>query len=194
MLRTTAWAVLLAGFILPAGLVAQKIQNDRHSDAFIPGGSDEGRIAQEVRHQLVMLPYYTIFDDLGFRIQGSTVTLEGQVTNPVLKSDAENVVKRVEGVTNVVNNIEVLPLSPMDNQFRRAEMRAIYGNPQIGDRYGYQAVPPIHIIVKNGHVTLEGVVANDFDKNFIGVRANTVPNVFSVTNNLVVENKGGKKS
>jgi hyperosmotically inducible periplasmic protein len=146
MRRMLASAILLAAFMLPAGLVAQKIQNDRHSDAFIPGAPNEGRIAQEVRHQLVMLPYYTIFDDLGFRVQGSTVTLEGQVTNPVLKSDAENVVKRVEGVTNVVNNIEVLPLSPMDNQIRRAELRAIYGNPQIGDRYGFQALPPIHII------------------------------------------------
>jgi hyperosmotically inducible protein len=136
-----------------------------------------------------MLPYYTIFDDLGFRVEGSTVTLEGQVTNPTLKSDAENVVKRIEGVSNVVNNIEVLPLSPMDNQIRRAEMRAIYGDPQIGDRYGFQALPPIHILVRNGHVTLEGVVASDFDKNFINTRANAVPNVFSVANNLIVEKK-----
>lgn len=160
-----------------------------HQDPFIPGNANDSRILQEVRHQLVMLPYYTIFDDLGFRVDGSTVTLEGQVTNPVLKSDAENAAKRVEGVSNVVNNIEVLPLSPMDDQVRRAELRAIYGNPQIGDRYGFQALPPIHIIVKNGHVTLEGVVANDFDKNFINVRANAVPNVFSVTNNLIVESK-----
>jgi hyperosmotically inducible protein len=164
-------------------------QHHHHEDAFIPGSANESRIAQEVRHQLVMLPYYTIFDDLGFRVDGGTVTLEGQVTNPVLKSDAEGVVKHVEGVTSVVNNIEVLPLSPMDDQVRRAELRAIYGNPTIGDRYGFQALPPIHILVKNGHVTLEGVVANEFDKNFINARANAVPNVFSVTNNLVVEAK-----
>jgi hyperosmotically inducible protein len=135
-----------------------------------------------------MLPYYTIFDDLAFRVEGSsTVTLLGAVTNPVLKSDAENVVKRIEGVTSVVNDIEVLPVSPMDWQIRRAEFRAIYGDPQIATRYGYRALPSIHIIVKNGHVTLEGLVANQFDKNLIGVRANEVPNVFSVTNNLVVE-------
>jgi hyperosmotically inducible protein len=142
---------------------------------------------KEVRRQLLMLPYYTIFDDLAFRVQGGTVTLLGAVTNPVLKSDAENVVKRIEGVGNVVNNIEVLPVSPMDSQIRRAEFRAIYGDPQISTRYGYQALPSIHIIVRNGHVTLEGVVANQGDKNLVGIRANGVPNVFSVTNNLVVE-------
>lgn len=157
-----------------------------HEDAFIPGPSTDSRIAKEVRHQLVMLPYYTIFDDLGFRVDGTTVTLEGDVTNPVLKSDAQNVVKTVEGVTQVVNNIKVLPLSPMDWQIRRAEFRAIYGDPQIGDRYGHQALPPVHIIVDNGHVTLEGVVANQGDKNLINVRANGVPNVFSVTNSLMV--------
>ena len=97
--------------------------------------------------------------------------------------------KRVEGVTNVVNNIEVLPLSPMDNEIRRAEYRAIYGDPQIGTRYGFNALPSIHIIVKNGHVVLEGVVANTADKNLIGIRANGVPNVFSVTNNLMVESQ-----
>ena len=134
-----------------------------------------------------MLPYYTIFDDLAFRVDGSTVTLLGAVTNPVLKSDAGNVVKGVEGVTAVNNQIKVLPLSPMDNQIRRAMYRTIYGDPQIGDRYGNRALPSIHIIVENGHVTLEGVVANQFDKNLINIRANSVPNVFSVTNNLQVE-------
>jgi hyperosmotically inducible protein len=117
------------------------------------------------------------------------VTLTGQVTNPVLKSDAQNVVKRVEGVTNVVNNIEVLPLSPMDNQIRRAVARAIYGDPTLSTRYGFQAMPSIHIIVKNGHVRLEGVVANQMDKQIAGTRANTVPNVFSVENDLQVEGK-----
>ena len=134
-----------------------------------------------------MLPYYGIFDDLAFRVDGSTVTLMGSVARPVLKSDAENVVKRIEGVTQVVNQIKVLPLSPMDDQIRMAEYRAIYGDSQLGTRYGYRALPSIHIIVENGHVTLEGVVANQFDKNLINVRANAVPNVFSVTNNLVVE-------
>ena len=173
----------------PLLLSAQSNAQQNHNDAFIPGNANESRIVQEVRHQLVMLPYYTIFDDLGFRVNGGTVTLEGEVTNPVLKSDAEGVTKRVEGVTNVVNNIEVLPVSPMDWQIRRAVARTIYGDPQIGDRYGNQALPPIHVIVKNGNVTLEGVVANTFDKNLINVRVNSVPNVFKVTNNLVVEKR-----
>ncbi len=176
--------VLAAGLLFAPALFAAGQKN--HDDAFIPGSPNEGKIIKEVRHQLVMLPYYTIFDDLGFRVDGSTVTLEGAVTNPVLKSDAQNVVKNVEGVSQVVNNIKVLPLSPMDNQIRRAEFRAIYGDPQIGDRYGHQALPPVHIMVENGHVTLEGVVANQGDKNLIGIRANAVPNVFSVQNNLQV--------
>ena len=97
--------------------------------------------------------------------------------------------KRVEGVTQVNNEIEVLPPSPMDDQIRRAEARAIYGDPALGDRYGNQALPPIHIIVKNGNVTLEGVVANQFDKNLINVRSNAVPNVFKVQNDLMVAGK-----
>ena len=161
-------------------------QDKNHNDAFVRGDADENRIAREVRHELVMLPYYGIFDDLAFRVDGGTVTLLGAVTRPVLKSDAENVVKRVEGVTKVVNNIEVLPPSPMDDQIRRAEFRAIYGDESIGMKYGYSALPSIHIIVKNGHVTLEGVVDSQFDKTLINTRANTVPNVFSVTNNLQV--------
>lgn len=167
-------------------------QDKNHNDAFVRGTPDESRIAHQVRHELVMLPYYGIFDDLAFRVDGTTVTLLGAVVNPVLKSDAENVVKRVEGVTNLVNNIEVLPVSPMDDQIRRAEFRAIYGDPSIGTRYGYQALPSIHIIVKNGHVVLEGVVDSQFDKTLINTRANTVPNVFSVTNNLQIVNEKQK--
>jgi hyperosmotically inducible protein len=167
---------------------AQK-QDNNHNDAFIPGSAEENRIAREVRHQLVMLPYFGVFDDLAFRVDGSTVTVMGSVTRPTLKSDAENVAKRVEGVTRVLNNIEVLPLSPMDDQIRRAEYRAIYGDPTLSTRYGFRALPSIHIIVKNGHVTLEGVVANEGDKNLIGIRANGVSNVFSVTNNLRVESR-----
>jgi hyperosmotically inducible protein len=182
---------LLAG-ILATGLIVTGVsfagQKD-HNDAFTRGQSNESRIAQEVRHQLVMLPYYSIYDDLAFRVDGGTVTLLGAVTRPTLKSDAENVSKRVEGVTQVNNQIEVLPLSPMDWQIRHAMARTIYGDPSIGDRYGDQALPPIHIIVKNGNVTLEGVVANQFDKNLINVRANAVPNVFKVQNNLIVSGK-----
>src|ERR1700733_2510291 len=113
----------------------------------------------------------------------------GAVVRPTLKSDAANVVKRVEGVTQVVNEIKVLPLSPMDDQIRRAAYRAIYGDPMLSTRYGYRALPSIHIIVANGQLALEGVVANAADKNLVGIRANGVSNVFSVTNNLQIETK-----
>jgi hyperosmotically inducible protein len=166
-----------------ASLMAQT----QHNDPYVSGPANEPKMAQEIRHQLVMLPYYSIFDDLAFQVNGDTVTLLGAVTRPTLKSDAANVVKRIEGVTQVNNQIEVLPLSPMDDQIRLATFRAIYGDPQIGTRYGNRALPSIHIIVKNGNVTLEGVVANEGDKNLINIRASGVPNVFKVNNNLVVE-------
>ncbi len=143
------------------------------------------QLAKEVRHELVMLPWYSVFDNLAFRVSGDKVTLLGQVTRPTLKSDAEGVVKRIEGVASVENKIEVLPLSPMDDQLRRSFYRAIYGESGL-QRYANQAVPSIHIIVSNGHVTLEGVVDNDMDKNLANIRANQVPNVFSVKNNLAV--------
>jgi hyperosmotically inducible protein len=147
------------------------------------------KLIKEVRHQLVMLPYYSVFDNLAYKVDGDTVTLYGQVTRPTLKSDAEAAVKSIEGVASVVNNIEVLPLSPMDDQLRRAVYRAIYGDSALS-RYSIQAVPPIHIIVKNGNATLEGVVDSESDKNLANLRASQVPNVFSVKNNLVVANEG----
>jgi hyperosmotically inducible protein len=142
-------------------------------------------LIKEVRHQLVLLPYYSVFDNLVFQVQGSKVILMGQVVRPTLKSDAEAAVKTIEGVTGVENNIEVLPTSPNDDRIRRAVYRAIYGEPALS-RYALSAVPSIHIIVKNGNVTLEGVADNETDKNMAGLRANGVPNVFSVKNNLVV--------
>jgi hyperosmotically inducible protein len=142
------------------------------------------KLYKEVRHQLVMLPWYSVFDNLAYQVEGDKVILYGQVTRPTLKSDAEAAVKSIEGVASVVN-IEVLPVSPMDDQLRRAVYRAIYGEPALS-RYSIQAVPSIHIIVKNGNVTLEGAVDNETDKNLAGLRANGVPNVFSVKNNLVV--------
>ena len=117
------------------------------------------------------------------------MTLLGAVTKPVLKSDAENAVKRIKGVGSVINNIEVLPLSPMDDRIRASVYRAIYGDPALSDRYGFRAVPSIHILVKNGNVVLEGVVANSNDKNIAGLRANGVSGVFSVTNDLVAESE-----
>jgi len=151
------------------------------------------RIIKEVRHELVMLPFYGVFDNLAYKVDpDGTVTLLGQVSRPVLKSDAENAVKRIEGVEKVVNNIEVLPTSINDDQIRRAAYRAIYGN-DVLSQYQLRAVPPIHIIVKNGHITLEGVVARQMDKQIAGVQVNSIPGVFSVTNNLVVEEEDKKK-
>jgi len=140
-------------------------------------------LVKEVRHELVTLPYYGVFDNLAYRVDGSKVTLFGQVRDSKLKSDAEKAVKSIEGVSAVDSQIEVLPLSPMDDQTRMAVYRAIYSKAAL-QRYQLGAVPPIHIIVKNGDVTLEGVVANEMDKNVAGISANTVGSVHKVNNNL----------
>ena len=174
---------LAAVLILPA--VAQ--ENRGGANRIVrPAERSENRIPREVRHELVMLPYYGVFDNLEYRVNGHTVTLLGEVTRPTLKSDAENVVKEIEGVEKVDNRIRVLPLSPMDDRTRIAEYRAIYSEPSL-NRYALQAVPPIHIIVENGHVTLVGAVASKADKDLAGIRANGVPGVFSVDNRLRVE-------
>ena len=144
------------------------------------------RVEKEVRHELVMLPYYSVFDNLSYRVDGGTVTLMGQVTRPTLKSDAGNVVKKIEGVERVNNEIEVLPLSPDDDRIRIAVYRSIYGEAAL-NRYVHQAVPPIHIIVKNGNVTLEGVVSNQTDRNLAEIRAKSVSGVFGVTDHLQTE-------
>ena len=180
-------AVLVFGFSLVAGA-----QEDR--SALSQKGVD--RIVREVRHELVMLPFYGVFDNLAYKVDpDGTVTLLGQVARPSLKSDAENAVKHIEGVEKVVNNIEELPTSINDDRIRRATYRAIYGNSNLS-LYQVRAVPPIHIIVKNGHITLEGAVARQMDKQIAGVQANSVPGAFSVTNNLRVdedEKKDAKK-
>lgn len=143
------------------------------------------RIQKEVRHELVMLPFLDVFDNLAYKVDGSTVTLVGQVTNPTLKTDAGRVVKGIEGVEQVNNQIEVLPVSPMDDRLRRQLFHAIYDYPPL-EKYAMGVIKPIRIIVKNGNVTLEGVVDSDADKNIAGIRANSVPGLFSVTNNLQV--------
>ena len=132
-----------------------------------------------------MLPYFSVFDNLSYKVDGYNVILMGQVTRPTLKSDAENVVKRIEGVEHVDNQIEVLPLSPNDDRIRRALYRAIYGYPAL-QKYALGVQQPIRIIVKNGNATLEGVVDNETDKNIANIRARGVSGVFSVTNNLQV--------
>jgi hyperosmotically inducible periplasmic protein len=152
-----------------------------------PNGAQnsEAWLAGQVRHQLVMLPWYSVFDNLEYSVQGNKVILAGQVVRPVLKDEAASAVKHIEGVQEVDNQIEVLPVSNFDDQIRRAELREIYSFPSL-QRYALGTIPGIHIIVNNGHVTLEGAVDNQADKNVAGLRANSVPNVFSVTNNLRV--------
>ena len=142
-------------------------------------------IPNQVRHQLSMLPWYGVFDNLGFQVNGTEVTLNGQVTSEhaVTKEDAGKFVRSIPGVTKVINNIEVLPPSGFDDQIRRAEYRAVFSQGGLGG-YTMGAIPQMHIVVKNGHVSLEGVVMNQMDKNMAGIAANTVPGVFSVENNL----------
>lgn len=143
------------------------------------------RITKEVRHELLMLPYFGVFDNIAYKVDGYNVTLLGQVSRPTLKSDAENVVKRIEGVEHVDNQIEVLPTSPNDDRIRLKLYRAIYDYGPL-QKYALGVQKPIRIIVKNGNVTLEGVVDNEGDKNIANIRANGVSGVFSVTNNLQV--------
>jgi hyperosmotically inducible periplasmic protein len=143
------------------------------------------RIIKEVRHELLMLPYVGVFDNLAYKVDGYNVTLIGQVVRPVTKSDAGNAVKHIEGVERVDNQIEVLPPSPLDDRLRRQLFRAIYGYPAL-ERYALGVQKPIRIIVKNGHVALEGVVDSEADKNLVGIRANGVPGIFSVDNHLQV--------
>ena len=145
-------------------------------------------LASQVRHELVMIPYYNVFDDLNYRVDNGVVVLSGEVTRPIVKQDAERAVKRLAGVTQVIDNIRVLPLSTFDNRIRAAEYRTIFGYAGLY-RYAMGTQPSIHIIVDNGHVTLIGVVDNEADKNIANIRANMVSGVFSVTNNLRVAEK-----
>jgi hyperosmotically inducible protein len=172
-------SVVLAVLLL---IATQAFTQDHHQ----PSAREQERITREVRHELLMLPYFGVFDNIAFKVEGETVTLLGQVVRPSLKSDAGNAVKHIEGVEHVDNQIEVLPLSPIDDRLRLQLFRAIYSYPAL-EKYALGVQKPIRIIVKNGHVALEGVVDNDADKNVAGIRANGVPGIFSVTNNLRVE-------
>src|ERR1700730_9867910 len=179
-LSTKMVRLVVAGWLVAMALAVSSLaQGQQH-----PGG--QARLEKEVRHVLVTQPFYSVFDNLAFKVDGDRVTLLGQVVRPTLKSDAANAVKSIEGVSAVDNQIEVLPVSPSDDQIRLAEYRAIYSAPGM-EKYAMQAVPPIHIIVKNGHVTVVGVVANAADKTLADVRAKSVPGVFSVTDQLTVE-------
>ena len=178
-------AISVVALLLAPGLGAAQ-QTGRSALVTPPNATDS--LMREVRHELVMQPYFGVFDDLSYAVSGSVVTLYGRVTQSALKSGAEDAVKRIEGVSKVDDQIKVLPLSSMDDQIRRAEYRAIYSRPGL-DGYAMRAVPSIHIIVENGHVTLEGAVANQSDKNLAGIAANGVSGVFSVDNNLGVDSR-----
>jgi hyperosmotically inducible protein len=175
--------VLSAAFAAPILISATLPAATRRDNTSQQG--ERQNLIKEVRHQLLLLPYYSVFDNLAYRVDGDTVTLEGQVVRPTLKSDAEAAVKSIPGIGAVVNKIEVLPVSPMDDEIRRAVYRAIYSEPSLS-KYGYSAVAGIHIIVKNGNVTLVGIVDNEADRNLANIRANSVPNVFGVKNELTV--------
>jgi osmotically-inducible protein OsmY len=164
--------------------VSGPVVADYH-EHFTTGDPAEQRIAKEVRHELLMLPYYSLFDNLGYTVQGHTVTLTGTLTSQhaVTKRDAEGAVKRIEGVENVVNDITVLPPSPIDDRIRKRTYDALMRTAGLS-RYFWEAAPSIHIIVQNSRVTLDGFVLNEADKNMAGIAANTVPGVFQVTNNL----------
>jgi hyperosmotically inducible periplasmic protein len=159
--------------------IAQDAQRDQ------PSAKSQERITREVRHELLMLPYFGVFDYIAYKVDGYTVTLLGQVVRPSLKSDAENVVKRIEGVEKVDNQIEVLPASSMDDRIRLRLFHAIYGYAPL-QKYELGVQKPIRILVKSGHVTLEGVVDSDADKNLANIRANSVSGIFSVDNHLQV--------
>jgi hyperosmotically inducible protein len=151
------------------------------------GNSTEAKIAKEVRHELLMLPYYSLFDDLEYCVQGRTVILNGSLTSQhsETKKDAEAAVKRIEGVEQVVNNIKVLPPNPDDDRAREQVYRRL-NNAGGLSQYFWQAAPSIHIIVDNLHLTLKGYVNNEGDKNLAGITAKEIPSLFSVTNDLQV--------
>ncbi len=171
--------VVFAALLLFGAAVGQDAQRGQ------PTARSQERITKEVRHELLMLPYFGVFDFIAFKVDGASVTLLGQVVRPSLKSDAENSIKHIEGVEHIDNQIEVLPTSPMDDGLRIRLYRTIYGFPAL-EKYALGVQKPIRIIVKSARVTLEGVVDNEEDKNMAALRANSVPGIFQVTNNLQV--------
>jgi len=182
ILLTGVIAIALLAFVAPVPVAANSGNAQSNPTA------DTSHLAEAVRHELAMLPFYLVFDNLQYQVlDDNTVVLAGEVSRPFLKSDAENAAKKIPGVKKVTNNIEVLPLSPYDNGIRWAVYRALYYNPMLS-RYGMLAMPPIRIVVKNGNVTLEGIVLTQLEKNVAGTIANGVPGIFGVTNNLQVEN------
>lgn len=180
-LRNRIFAVILVLSIVVFGALSATSAHAQTTDGF-----DRMRIERAVRKQLVTLPYYGVFDNLAFKVDGATVTLLGQALRPTTRSGAENRVKRIAGVERVVNNIEVLPLSNFDDRIRAQAYRAIFNTGGLY-RYALGANPSLHIVVNRGHVTLEGVVGTKGDKTLAYHAARSIPGVFSVTNNLRAE-------
>ena len=177
--------VMLAATLLLGSGIAVAASKDH-------GPYTDSDIAGKVTHEIRMYSWYSIWDNVNFRVNDGNVELLGQVSQPYKKADLQRLVQRVPGVTSVTNDLAVLPLSSFDNQLRMQVARAIFRDPALS-RYAMQAVPPIHIIVDNGHVTLEGVVNNQMEKNVAGIRANGAGLSFGqVTNNLRVENPARK--
>lgn len=175
-MKGRVWLMTMAALVAGAGMM--------------PGSEVEQRLAEKVRREIVMLPFYGVFDAISYEVAGDTVKLAGAVTRPTLKSDIGNIVARLEGVKKVENSIEVLPLSPYDDRIRLAVLRAVYGYPAL-QRYGAPPIAPIRIIVENGRVSLQGVVDNEGDRNIAFIRANGVSGVFEVENRLLVAGKKG---
>ncbi|MBZ5535030.1 MAG: BON domain-containing protein [Acidobacteriia bacterium] len=192
MFGTFALGLSLCLMNVPAnaetGARQDSTQLHRRGSSYDRDSHTQALLAEQVRHKLAMLPWYNVFDWLeGYVTPEGEVTLRGEVVKPVTKSDALSSVKHIEGVTQVNNQIEVLPLSPFDDRIRLRVYRSIFNFNSPLFRYSEGSVPPIHIIVRNGHVTLKGVVANDTDSQIAYMRANGVPGVFSVSNQLQVE-------
>ena len=184
-MRSTFSRILMAGALLAsAGLAGAA---DR------PAPGSDADLAQRVRHEILTYPRYSLFDDIGYRVSNGQVELTGAVTQPYKKSDLEHLVKAIPGVTGITDMVKVLPLSTMDDRLRMQLSRVIFGDPSLS-RYAAGAIPSIHIIVDNGHVTLTGVVMNDMDKQIAGMRASSTLAFGSVVNNLQVEHPSPKKS
>jgi hyperosmotically inducible periplasmic protein len=179
MTTTVRW-IAIAACLIPASVWAQS----KSPRGISPQGI--ARIEREVRHELLMVPQYGVFDHLTYQVNGETVVLTGSVRQPVTKANAEAAVKRIEGVEKVENKIAVLPIFASDDGIRLAVYNSIYGFPAL-QRYALQAIPSIHIVVSNGNVTLEGSVANKSDADMALVRAKLVPSTFQVTSNLKID-------
>ena len=178
---------LMAAALLGCGVAGASTKGDN-----LPQGDDA--IAKSVRHEVLMYPHYSMWDDVTFRVTNGQVELLGAVNQPFKKTDIERMVQKVAGVTSVTNDLKVLPVSFNDNRLRLQIARAIYRDPVFA-RYAMQAIPPIHIIVDNGRVTLTGVVNNTMEKEIAGIRASGAGLSFGpVTNNLQVENPAARKS